>query len=91
MKDEEQLFIEIDDDALAETPQAGDGVPVHGRQRRVNGAQEERAAQPDRLEGPTHDSPLEGLEIDEDIWKLWHVRDFIAAPSRGALAAHPGG
>src|SRR5262245_30056733 len=31
VKNEEQLPIEIDDDALAETPQAGDGAPVHSR------------------------------------------------------------
>jgi hypothetical protein len=70
--DDEQLVFERDDDALAEPAEAGDLTAGDGRGRRIDGAQQERARDPDALEPRAIDARPQRLDVDGDVRKLRH-------------------
>ena len=53
-----------------------------GLERRIDGAQQERAREPDAFERPVQDARLERLEVDGDVGQLGHG---TFAPSAGRL------
>ena len=49
-----------------------------GAQRRIDGAEQERAAEPHALEPLADDARLQRLDVDRDVGQLGHRRDRVA-------------
>ncbi len=77
-------MLERDDDALAEARHAGDALAEACGERRLGGAQHERARDIDAFEHRAVDAPLERLAIDGDVGQLRHGESIIACGARGA-------
>ena len=73
VEDQEQLAVELEHDALADAAGTADRLPLHGRDGRVHGAQEERARETNRLERLAADRALERLDVDADVGQLGHA------------------
>src|SRR6185295_20388395 len=86
MEHREQLALEAEDDALAETPEAHDPAPGEAGEGRLDGAQQEGTAEPDRLQRLPLEARPQRLQVDLEIGKLRHRRDACA----GALVPSSG-
>ena len=73
MQDEPEVVVQAERDALAEAAQAADVTAVRCGERRVHGAQEERAGQTHALERPIQDAPFQRLEVERDVGQLRHA------------------
>ena len=72
VQDEPEVAVQAERDALAEAAQAADVPAVRRGERRVHGAQEERAGQTHALERPIQDAPFQRLEVERDVGQLRH-------------------
>src|SRR5215831_4223519 len=76
---------ELEDDPLPDPPY-GDHTPaLRRRDRRNRGAQNKWRNQPHSLKRLADDVALERIDVDLDVWKLWH-HSFPPA-LRGGFAA----
>ncbi len=80
VEDEEETALQLEDDAFSEPPEAQHATSLGARQRRRDGAQEKRAAEPDRLEPLPDDARLERREIGEDVRQLRHAPEAYNSP-----------
>ena len=74
MKDEEELVLEGEDDALPDSLQTDDLEADDGVERGFDGSQEKKAREPDALECPPAYPWREALEVELDVGKLGHRR-----------------
>src|SRR3972149_4641891 len=74
MHDQEQVALELDDDALADPPDSGDALALGGRYRRVEGAEDDRAPDPDALEDVAYGHAAQRFEVRLDVGQLGHRR-----------------
>ena len=82
VKDQEQLAVELDRDALAEPVQVDDRPPLRRRRRRVDRAEEERAREPQAAEQPAGDPLPQALDVDDDVGQLGHARPIVPCRAR---------
>jgi hypothetical protein len=98
MNDKVQLSVERDDDALAQPGQPAHDPAAERRQRRFDGAQHERAAEPHALQRLAQDPTLERLDVDGDVGQFrhgpamlscraWALKAGAGRNCRGALQA----
>jgi hypothetical protein len=72
VQDEPEVLVQAERDALAEAAQAADVPAQGGGERRVHGAQQERAGQAHALERPILDTSLQRLDVQRDVGQLRH-------------------
>jgi hypothetical protein len=82
VEDQEEVFFEGEDDALAEAPRRRHRPAFGAFDRRPEGAQQEGARQADLLEAVTDDVALQGL--DDGIRQLRHRSILSARSAAGA-------
>ena len=68
----EEVGLEREDDPLAEAPHAGDRAARRVGDGRLDRAKHERTADPDPIQRPACDVPLQRLDVHRDIRKLGH-------------------
>ena len=73
MNDDEELVLELDDDALSEPKDVDDSLVDDRRQRRIDGPQQKGRPEFDLGQRLADDPASQRLDVDGDIWKLWHV------------------
>ena len=73
VQDEPEVVVQAERDALAEPAQAADVPAVRRGERRVHGAQEERAGQAHALERLVQDASLQRLDVEGDVGQLGHA------------------
>ena len=77
MKHEEEILLQLEDDALADPSHAGDRLPMGGVDGRVVRAEQRDAGDPNAFEpGPNHET-IERFDVDGDVRKLGH---FVILP-----------
>ena len=72
VNDEEQVALELPHEPLAKPPEGDDLLAVGLIDRRIEGADEERAGEPDALEPLTDDARLKRMQVQLDVWKFRH-------------------
>ena len=88
VEDHEELVVQLDDDPLAQSPQATHGLAADGGEGRVDGAQHEGAGEPDALEPGAEDARPQRLDVDGDVRELRHPAVDASGPPPPA-AMHP--
>src|SRR5439155_10342971 len=81
VEDEEELALELEDDALAEAAEPDDPPALRLADRRIDGADEKWGREPDTLERLPDHARGQVLDVDDDVGKLGHAR---RAGGRGA-------
>jgi hypothetical protein len=71
--DQKQIAVKGDDDALADAADAANGLAVQRIDRRIDGAEDERAVEREPLEAAADDVARQRLEIDDDVGKFGNV------------------
>ena len=72
VNDEEQIALELPDQALAETAQANHGLAVSLIDRRIDGANEKRTREANPFEALIEDARPERVEVQLDVRKFRH-------------------
>ena len=72
VQDQEEIAVERDDDALAEARDPDHVAPAGVGERRVDGAEHERAGQAHALEPGPADARVERFDVDGDVGQLRH-------------------
>ena len=67
MEDEEEVALELEDDALADPAESDDASSHRLRERRVDRADEERRAEPHAHEGLVEHARRQVLDVDDDV------------------------
>ena len=67
MENEEELIVELEDDPLAKPAQATNRFAERGIEGRVEGADEEGMGNPNPIERPPGDAPVETLDVHDDV------------------------
>ncbi len=67
------ILIEDEDDALADAADAAHDLSVDRVDRRIDGAEDERAVQDEPLEAASDDVPRQRLEVDDNVGKFGDV------------------
>jgi hypothetical protein len=67
------ILIEDEDDALADPTDAAHDPSVDRVDRRIDGAEDERAVQDEPLEAAADDVPRQRLEVDDNVGKFGDV------------------
>ena len=80
MQHEEQVVVELEDDALAEPAQAADRLAEDGVDRRVEGAEEKRIGEPDLRQRLADDAGAEAVDVGDDVGKFGHGRMLSHRP-----------
>src|SRR6266849_8955004 len=75
---DEQVVLELEDQAFARTAQAQHALVCGRFERWVGRAQDERAGQPNALQRLAHDVALEKIQVDRQVRKLGHAAPMIA-------------
>jgi hypothetical protein len=70
--DVEELALELEGDPLSEASDPGDATPDAGLQGRLDAPQERGPSQAEAQQLATYESPLEGMNVEEDVWELGH-------------------
>ena len=65
--------IEDEDDALADAADAANDLAVDRVDRRIDGAEDERAVEDEPLEAAADDVARQRLEVDDDVGKFGNV------------------
>ncbi len=73
MKHQPEIAIDPQDNALADSPQFAHHVVLDTGQRRLRGAQQERARQPHPLQRLADDACFKRAEISRNIGQFGHV------------------
>src|SRR5437867_1837168 len=84
MEHEKELALECDHDPFAEAAKTDDAPSRGGGGGWLDGAQEERAREPEALERPPENSRCQALDVDDDVGQLGHARAIVPA-TRGTL------
>jgi hypothetical protein len=72
MKDEKKIFFEREYEAFPESGHRKKMPPLHGGQRRLDGAQDERGRESDLPERMALQQPFEVFDVQRDVRKLGH-------------------
>ena len=83
VNDQEEVVVEHEHDALADAAHAADDLAVSGVERRIDGAQDERAEEPDPLEAPADDVRGQRFDVDDDVGQF---RQSLPQPLDNLLA-----
>ena len=87
---EVEVALEGEDEPLAEPPDPRHRPPLGGGQRRLGGAEQERAAEPEPPDHPAAEPGLQRLGVDGEIGELGHG-GMMARPPRGRTSFRGGG
>jgi len=89
MEHEVEIAFEVEDDSLSETAETEDAAPLHLRERRIDGAQQERACEPNPEESLTEDAGLQGDKVGSDVGQFGHGSQLSdrTRPRQSALFA----
>jgi hypothetical protein len=71
--DKKELVVEGEDDTLADAAHAADDLRLDGVDRRIDGAQDERAVEREPLEAASGDVARQRLEVDDDVGEFGDV------------------
>jgi hypothetical protein len=71
--DHKQLVIEREHDSLADAAHASNEAPLDAVDRRIDGAEDERAVQNEPLEAASDAVPRQRLEVDDNVGKFGDV------------------
>ena len=77
MDHEEEIALECEGDALAEATQLDHSFPFQLARGGVDGAEDERAGEPDFVQSAANQPRLQRLEIDGHVGKFRHDADII--------------
>ena len=86
MQHDEQVVLERENDAFAESTKLAHALSLHGRDRWVHAAKEKRAPQPDVFERRTSDSAVQCFDVDSDVGKLRHWTRLTWSAARRTVA-----
>src|SRR5713226_5900418 len=86
---QEQVVLELEDQAFARTSQAQDALVFGCFERWIGGAQDERAGEPNALERLAYDVALEKIQVDRQVRKLGHAAPMISRKRGSAVAIRP--
>jgi hypothetical protein len=93
VQDQPQIVLEADRDPLAEAAQPADLLALRRGDRRLHGAQQERARQTHTLKRLILDALLQRLDVEGDVGQLGHDREMSHArailPSLGRVCDRP--
>jgi hypothetical protein len=71
--DQKQIVVKGDDDALADAADAANGLAVQRIDRRIDGAEDERAVEREPLEAASDDVARQRFKINDDVGKFGNV------------------
>jgi hypothetical protein len=79
VQDDEELVVQFQHDALADSPDAADRLAERGLQRRIVGAEQERREDLHLFQRAPGHVPLQAFEVRGDVRKLGHACD-VSSP-----------
>src|SRR5688572_1945274 len=82
MDREEEVVLEGDHDSLPEPPQADDGLPRRGLERRIPRGEERDRPHPDLLDPRAADAGLQGVQVGGDLGELGHGSNLASGAAR---------
>ena len=77
MDGQEELVLELENEALAQASHPEHTLALGGFQRRIGGAQDKRTREPDVFQRFAHDVRFQKIEIDGEVRNLGHAAAMI--------------
>ena len=73
MKDQEEIVLQLEDDALAQAAETQDLAVFALLYRRLDGPEQKRTREADLLKGLAYDPRLQGVDVEQDIGQFGHT------------------
>src|SRR6266545_3475913 len=73
VQNEKEIFYQLEDDAFADSPQSQDPLSMNLPQWRFDRANQKGACDPNSIETPPDDPPVQSLQVREDVRQFWHA------------------